>query len=983
MDEKPVTAKRRRSARGTTAPARTTRKADTGPPKPLPPPVPAAAEQPGAKTRRPRKNKKEPMCKVQGCNESVANMKTLNLRYRICDFHAKAPVVMQDGEQLRFCQQCSRLHPVEDFDNNKRSCRFKLDLIGQRRKTRIASELQKMGHLRGAAGAGTSRAPSQALQAHHLGEDQPTSSGEPSAACAQPFDAGLPDRIHACAWGGRGSRIRPGALPAGMARSRPARPIHLSITWSPGCATSHPMSSRVSWRTARAASRGDAGSGDGDSQGDGERDGGSGSRSKEGSDSGQPDVAMPAKISLIKLALAIGSSLLLVAAGIFCLSKMSSAFNTLSATYMQLAEPSFYQVATYHAQQILVSSFGFKLLAIIVLAMPLIVAGGLLYALIKHAPIGRSLFLAYTVVNNCPGSDVVSESETLPLAILNVIFVVGMLTYAVFLGFVSDEVRTEIDLVRDSNAPVMESGHNVVLGWNRIGVPLLQQAAVSREELQNSTWSRPIVVLCEDGTPEFRDQLHAELEGAKLKVIVRQGNPSFIPDLLRAGTTRASTVIMLDTSLDSNDADQEVGDLNRMATASGLNLAVSQVPGHKVQPQTLVMQADHNVESSWLLALGQAEFERSHPGNKLVTCYNMERVGQLAAVCALHPGLGKVYTALLQQTRNTAEFYVASEPSLAGKTHFQIRHSFPNAVVAGYLSSESRTADALMNPRDDYVMRPTDDIVLIAGDGRDCALSTSGDAIPPGQQVLPVAAEPLSTTPVEVVIFSSWEALSMREIEELVEMAPPGSRVSVVAEKELPGLLELASNNVSIRFVQGRVTDRGVLAAAGVDTCDSVVLSQTRPSEIRDKTQEVDTLASLMAVSSFRRETAPLDAPADGCHGPDARRPLHVVGLASNIETVEAARIIAGRSGGALTVDILEPDKMVGGLLAQVAAEPKLCRVLRQLTVKAGCEIYVRRMARYFPGGVQTAPRTFGELEALARMRDETAIGRAPLGPCQ
>lgn len=54
------------------------------------------------------------------------------------------------------------------------------------------------------------------------------------------------------------------------------------------------------------------------------------------------------------------------------------------------------------------------------------------------------------------------------------------------------------------------------------------------------------------------------------------------------------------------------------------------------------------------------------PCVQLVTCYNMERVGQLAAVCALHPGLGKVYTALLQQTRNTAEFYVASEPSLAG-----------------------------------------------------------------------------------------------------------------------------------------------------------------------------------------------------------------------------------------------------------------------------------------------------------------------------
>jgi hypothetical protein len=77
---------------------------------------------------------------VQGCTASVANMKTLNVRYRICDTHAKAPVVMQDGEQMRFCQQCSRLQPVGEFDESKRSCRYKLELIGKRRKSRLESE---------------------------------------------------------------------------------------------------------------------------------------------------------------------------------------------------------------------------------------------------------------------------------------------------------------------------------------------------------------------------------------------------------------------------------------------------------------------------------------------------------------------------------------------------------------------------------------------------------------------------------------------------------------------------------------------------------------------------------------------------------------------------------------------------------------------------------------------------------------------------
>jgi hypothetical protein len=38
-------------------------------------------------------------------------------------------------------------------------------------------------------------------------------------------------------------------------------------------------------------------------------------------------------------------------------------------------------------------------------------------------------------------------------------------------------VRTRIDMVKDSNLRVLENDHNVIIGWSRLSIPLLQQAA--------------------------------------------------------------------------------------------------------------------------------------------------------------------------------------------------------------------------------------------------------------------------------------------------------------------------------------------------------------------------------------------------------------------------------------------------------------------------------------------------------------------------
>jgi hypothetical protein len=42
-------------------------------------------------------------------------------------------------------------------------------------------------------------------------------------------------------------------------------------------------------------------------------------------------------------------------------------------------------------------------------------------------------------------------------------------------------------------------------------------------QVPNSTWAQPVVILHEDATPEFRDELLKELAGANINIITRQG----------------------------------------------------------------------------------------------------------------------------------------------------------------------------------------------------------------------------------------------------------------------------------------------------------------------------------------------------------------------------------------------------------------------------------------------------------------------------
>lgn len=55
-------------------------------------------------------------------------------------------MVIKDGREQRFCQQCGKFQPREDFDGEKRSCRARLEKHNaRRRRQREMQHLLKKG----------------------------------------------------------------------------------------------------------------------------------------------------------------------------------------------------------------------------------------------------------------------------------------------------------------------------------------------------------------------------------------------------------------------------------------------------------------------------------------------------------------------------------------------------------------------------------------------------------------------------------------------------------------------------------------------------------------------------------------------------------------------------------------------------------------------------------------------------------------------
>uniref|UniRef100_A0A0D6QW43 SBP-type domain-containing protein n=1 Tax=Araucaria cunninghamii TaxID=56994 RepID=A0A0D6QW43_ARACU len=75
-----------------------------------------------------------PMCQVDDCRSDLTGAKDYHRRHKVCEAHSKASKALVGNLMQRFCQQCSRFHPLTEFDEGKRSCRRRLAGHNRRRR---------------------------------------------------------------------------------------------------------------------------------------------------------------------------------------------------------------------------------------------------------------------------------------------------------------------------------------------------------------------------------------------------------------------------------------------------------------------------------------------------------------------------------------------------------------------------------------------------------------------------------------------------------------------------------------------------------------------------------------------------------------------------------------------------------------------------------------------------------------------------------
>ncbi|XP_024993790.1 squamosa promoter-binding-like protein 1 isoform X1 [Cynara cardunculus var. scolymus] len=74
------------------------------------------------------------VCQVDDCQTDLTGAKDYHRRHKVCNLHSKSTKALVGNVMQRFCQQCSRFHALQEFDEGKRSCRRRLAGHNRRRR---------------------------------------------------------------------------------------------------------------------------------------------------------------------------------------------------------------------------------------------------------------------------------------------------------------------------------------------------------------------------------------------------------------------------------------------------------------------------------------------------------------------------------------------------------------------------------------------------------------------------------------------------------------------------------------------------------------------------------------------------------------------------------------------------------------------------------------------------------------------------------
>jgi hypothetical protein len=137
----------------------------------------------------------------------------------------------------------------------------------------------------------------------------------------------------------------------------------------------------------------------------------------------------------------------------------------------------------------------------------------------------------------------------------------GLVVVASLIGIVNNSIDARIDQLKKGKAPVIASGHTLILNWNRERVLSILCQLIGADGLFGKR--RTFVILSPEEKSVVEDVLSLQLlnEHAEVDIVVRTGDTGDAKMLLFCGAARANKIIILNPDLSLDNPETTVHDM--------------------------------------------------------------------------------------------------------------------------------------------------------------------------------------------------------------------------------------------------------------------------------------------------------------------------------------------------------------------------------------------------------------------------------------
>lgn len=509
----------------------------------------------------------------------------------------------------------------------------------------------------------------------------------------------------------------------------------------------------------------------------------------------------------------------------------------------------------------------------------------------------------------------------------------GVVILSMLIAFITTALDQKLMELRKGHSRVVEDEHTLILGWNDRVVEILRELVIANESEENPC----VVILSEQDKEEMDDYLKVHMPNTQnTRVVTRSGAVSSLVNLDVAAVSDCKSVILLAYCDDgAPQAVKTASDIRVIKTILALEAA-------KGEEQDLNIVAE--------LFSTRAREIAEDISEEVTTVDAQEILAKILVQTSRSVGLSLVYGEALSFDGCEMYFYNAEWGEIS---YGAVQFHFPDGVPLG-IRQEDGTL--LINAPCDYVMRPTDDVLILAEDDSTIEFVPEPVATPTPMELAGGRQE----LQIEQELIVGWNAKLPTILSEYADYVLEGSSIDLLIHEpsaEIRAEIDRLHDElpkIAIELIDANPLSSETLLKLEPWKYDNIVILSRGVDNPDPETTDSETIVVLLLLRQI------FDAQTDK---------QITTKLVTEVMDSDNQALIS-RTG---VNDFIISNRFVSMILAQISEEKDIKRVYDDLFSEDGSEIYLKPASLYFKEF--PAEVSFADMMGIAQLREEVCIG--------